>query len=87
MKKMFGITIKETLVKDVYVYAENEEDANEKVDNLYSSGLVVLDYNDFLDRELINSFEVCEGDKYYESDKESAEETERLLKELGEVMK
>ena len=45
----YCVTITETLSRDIFIEAENEDEAYEKADTMYSEGEVVLDSDDFCD--------------------------------------
>ncbi|MBR5651819.1 MAG: DpnD/PcfM family protein [Bacteroidales bacterium] len=42
------VNIEEVLSRDVVIEAENENDAEDKVEQLYHECKIVLDYNDFI---------------------------------------
>lgn len=50
--KSFTIEVKETLSRVVEVNAENEEEAIEKVRNLYRTEEIILDSEDYVDTEI-----------------------------------
>ena len=47
MKKAYAITVREVLQRTVCVYADDLDDAIEKVDEAYRKEEIVLDYEDF----------------------------------------
>ena len=47
MKKAYAITVKEVLERTVCVYAEDLDDAIDKVEKAYRKEEIVLDYEDF----------------------------------------
>ena len=47
MKKAYAITVREVLERTVCVYADDLDDAIDKVDEAYGKADIVLDYDDF----------------------------------------
>lgn len=55
--KKYLVKVTETLARHVIIEAENDEDAANKVEDAYSEGKIVLDYDDYSDCEV-----TCKGE-------------------------
>ena len=53
------VNIEEVLSRDVVIEAENENDAEDKVEQLYHECKIVLDYHDFIGEPTIKCKRVC----------------------------
>lgn len=56
----FLVNIEETLTRNVIVEAENQEDAEDKVEQLYRDCKIVLDYSDFIGEPTIECKRICD---------------------------
>ena len=54
------VNIEEILSRDIIIEAENEEDAEDKVEDLYFNCDIVLDYNDFIGKPAIECKRICD---------------------------
>lgn len=57
----FYVEIVETLIRGIPVEAESAEEAERMIEERYADGEIVLDYDDFLDWEIVVS-EVGDAD-------------------------
>lgn len=53
------VNIEEILSRDIIIEAENEADAVDKVEDLYSNCKIVLDYSDFIGKPTIECKRIC----------------------------
>lgn len=51
----FYVEIVETLIRGIPVEAESAEEAEKMIEERYANGEIILDYNDFLDWEIVVS--------------------------------
>ena len=51
--KEYLVSIQEILEKQLIIKAESEEEAYQKVKEMYDNDKVTLDYRDFLDKEIL----------------------------------
>lgn len=54
------VNIEEILSRDIIIEAENEADAVDKIEDLYSNCKIVLDYSDFIGEPTIKCKRVCD---------------------------
>ncbi len=53
------VNVEEILSRDLIIEAENESDAEDKVEQLYYDEKIVLDYNDFIGEPTIKCKRTC----------------------------
>lgn len=63
----YGISVREILKRTVIVEADNLEEAIQKVEDAVEREEIILDYNDYDDREIVSS-EYFEGGKVPEGE-------------------
>ena len=51
----FYVEIVETLIRGIPVEAESAEEAEKMIEERYANGEIILDYDDFLDWEIVVS--------------------------------
>lgn len=60
--KEYLVSIQEILEKQLIIKAESEEEACQKVKEMYDNDKVTLDYRDFLDKEIKVDGEMIDGE-------------------------
>lgn len=55
----FLVNVEEILTRDVIIEAENESEAEDKVEQLYRDCKIVLDYSDFVGEPAIKCKRTC----------------------------
>lgn len=60
--KEYLVSIQEILEKQLIIKAESEEEAYQKVKEMYDNDKVTLDYRDFLDKEIKVDGEMIDGE-------------------------
>lgn len=58
----YAIKVEEILSRTVIIDAESESDALDKVQNIYTNGGIVLDYDDFFDGNIISTGRASESE-------------------------
>ena len=53
------VNVEEILTRDVVIEAEDEADAEDKVEQLYNECKIVLDYHDFVGEPTIKCKRIC----------------------------
>lgn len=56
----YVVNIEELLSRDIVIEADNEEQAELKVKQLYCKGKIVLDYGDFIGKPMIKCKHSCD---------------------------
>lgn len=74
----YAVEIIETLVKTFVVKSEDEESAKETIKKLYEEEIIVLDWEDYCDSEIV-AYEIEEKEtKYYPLLEDYLEENNKL---------
>lgn len=60
--KEYSVSVQEILEKQIIVKAESEEEAYQKVKEMYDNEEIVLDSQDFFDKKIIVDGEMIDGE-------------------------